>query len=1402
MTEQSAEETAAAAQGEGPLLARWHRLQAAYRFCNLATHHILGFTIKLVLAVYFLLALLFLVLRWGVLPQIDRYKGDIELLASRAAGNPVTIDRIYASWSGLRPNLFLGDVVLRDPAGRPALRLPSVQATLSWWSVPTFGVRFHSLELIRPNLQVRRDAAGHVYVAGIYVDPARKDDGRGADWLLNQRELVVREGSIVWTDELRTPQSPAPVAPLALRDVNAVLRNNWHRHRFGVQAAPPQGTKGALDIRGDFRHPALSVRASDLQQWRGTLYAGVRQADLAVLQPAVASLLPLPAGAAVASGKGSLRAWLDIDHARVNGITADVALADVVATLGTGVPPLDVAALRGRLAFSEDKPARGASRQVAFGAYGHRASITDFTLRTRDGATLAPTTLSSRYLPAANGKPARSEVTARSLELKTLAELATRLPLPAAHRALLADLAPHGRVDDLRAKWDGPADKPVAWQVHARLDDLGMAALAARPAVPAAADGKSAGLPAVPALPGFDRLTGTIDAGSDGGKVAFDAPGLVLDMPHWFETASMPFRKLKLDLAWTHEDDGSLRLKLGRLDFDQDGLTGSIAGTHTIPAAGGAGIADLNGTLNGFVINRIGRYLPIATPEHLKHWLTGALEAGTAQNVTLRLAGDLAQFPFAANTPAAAKGQFRIGGRIVDGRLNYEPGFFAKDGKAPMWPQAEQIRGSFLFERARMEIRADTAKTGNVSLTNVKAVIADLAHHDGVLEIDGTAQGAMGDYLRYVSNTPVLEWIGHFTDQTTATGAAKLTLRLDLPLNRLVDSKVLGTLQLQGNDVVLWNDMPPVLQTTGRIEFNERGVNLNGINGTLLGGPVNIGGGTQRDGAIVVKIGGSMTADGLRRTYPSAAMQRLAQHIGGSTRYSGVINAHHHEYQVAIDSSLAGVSLDFPAPLAKTAAEAMPVRFVLNGAAANEAGLAQDDIRIAIGTGLASTVAAHYQRQRQDRNPWQLVRGGIGVNVAAPEPDSGMALNVSMKSLNVDDWLALGGAIAGADGGDSAAAANDGPGLSQYVVPEMMAGRADELVIGSRKLEGVVLGATHRNGTWQASIDSKQANGYLTWNESPTGKGLGKVTARLSTLIIPESAAGDVKDLLESSASSPSIPALDIVAERFELFNRALGRLELQAYNALITSTREWRVARLALENADGQLHGSGRWVSAKGRHDTMLNFNLDIADAGKLLERFGFADTLKGGKGKLSGDIAWRGLPYSMDIPTLSGSLDLKVEKGQFLKQDPGAAKLLGVLSLQALPRLLKLDFHDVFAEGLAFDGISAHAVIDRGIAKTENLKMHGVAATVLMAGTADIANESTNLHVVVIPQVNFGTAPLVYALAVNPVIGLGSYLAQLFLSAPVMKALTYQMQVTGPWKAPVITKLDNNRVETPRPQ
>jgi uncharacterized protein (TIGR02099 family) len=1367
---------------EAPLKERWHRLQAAYRFWNLATHHVLGFTIKLALLLYFAFTILFLALRWVILPNIDHYKGDIERLASQAVGNPVVIDRVYASWKGLRPQLILGDVVMRDARGQQALHLPSVSATLSWWSVPAGGLRFESLEFHRPEVDVRREADGKLYAAGIHIDLEKKGDGKSADWLLSQREVVVRDGRIVWTDLQRGS------APLQLDNVTVLMLNKWRRHQFAFKATPPAAMAAPLDVRADFSHQPFS-RISDVKHWKGELYAELRRADLAGWKPY------LPGKLDVQSASGGVRAWLSIDNARPAAITADVALDNVVATLGKDLPQLDVASLRGRVTASEEHAATLVSSPGTPAAITRTLELKDVTLRTRDGVELAPTTASARQVTAAN-QPAWTEVKAAALDLKILSELATRLPLPQVQRDLLAEAAPRGRVRNLVAGWRGPLSAASDYKLAADFDALGMEALAARPAVPRSA--KALPMPALPNIPGFEKLSGHVEAGEQGGSVALDAPGFTLAMPAWFDDEPMAFEQFRLNGSWSLADARQLAVKLEQLDLVQDGMKLKLAGSHTLPRGPGAkgpGVSDFSGSIDDFTINRIGRYLPKQTPEHTRRWLAGALEDGMLRETTLRLRGDLAHFPFKDGSPDKAKGEFRVAGRIVDGRLNYEPGYFAKDGKTPVWPLAEKIRGSIVFDRARMEIKAETARTLGVALSNVKAVIPDLGTHDSMLDIDGTAAGAMQDFLKYVAASPVLEWIGHFTDETTASGNAKLALSLHLPLSHIIDAKVQGALQLQGNDVMLWHDMPTVAGATGKIEFNEKGVNLNNLAGSLLGGPLSVTGGSQKDGAIQVRLAGTATVEGLRKQYPAAAVQRLANHLGGGARFTGVVTAKDHKYEVAIDSSMQGASLDFPAPLKKAAADSMPLHFQLNGGSANEQGVARDDIRLALG----NAYSARYHRQRVNKGPWKLVNGGIGVNVPAPEPDSGMMINASLKSLNVDDWIDLAADIAGNDSKPAAPGAAEGSDIAQYVVPETMAARAAELIVGERKLDNVVAGVTHSKGVWQASIDSQQAVGYITWNESPTGKGVGKVTARLSSLIIPESQAAEVKDLLEGSTNAPTIPALDIEVQRLEWFNRPLGQLELHAYNALITSAREWRISKLSLVNADGELNGTGRWQSKDGQHNTALNFNMDIHDAGKLLERFGFKDTLRNGKGKLSGDIAWKGLPYHMDLPSLSGTLALNVEKGQFLKQDPGAAKLLGVLSLQALPRLLKLDFNDVFSEGLQFDGITANATINHGIVKTDNLKMHGVQATVLMDGAADIANESTNLRVVVIPQVNLGTAPLVYALAVNPVIGLGSYLAQLFLSAPVMKALTYQMQVTGPWKSPVITKIETPKEPTP---
>jgi uncharacterized protein YhdP len=258
-------------------------------------------------------------------------------------------------------------------------------------------------------------------------------------------------------------------------------------------------------------------------------------------------------------------------------------------------------------------------------------------------------------------------------------------------------------------------------------------------------------------------------------------------------------------------------------------------------------------------------------------------------------------------------------------------------------------------------------------------------------------------------------------------------------------------------------------------------------------------------------------------------------------------------------------------------------------------------------------------------------------------------------------------------------------------------------------------------------------------------------------------------------------------------------------------SVREWRLNKFNVTTPEAGFTATGNWAtinsqgvpvsrSAAERRRTVMNFRLDIADGGELLNRLGMKDVIRKGKGKMEGQVAWIGSPLSPDYPSMAGSFTTNVEAGQFLKADPGIATLRGVLSLQALPRRLTLDFRDVFSDGFSFDFIRGDVNIAQGVATTNNLQMKGVNAAVLMDGHADIAKETQDIRVVIVPEINAGTASLI-ATAINPAIGLGSFLAQLFLRRPLIEASTQEFHVDGTWADPKITKVERKAGSPARP-
>jgi uncharacterized protein YhdP len=137
----------------------------------------------------------------------------------------------------------------------------------------------------------------------------------------------------------------------------------------------------------------------------------------------------------------------------------------------------------------------------------------------------------------------------------------------------------------------------------------------------------------------------------------------------------------------------------------------------------------------------------------------------------------------------------------------------------------------------------------------------------------------------------------------------------------------------------------------------------------------------------------------------------------------------------------------------------------------------------------------------------------------------------------------------------------------------------------------------------------------------------------------------------------------------------------------------------------------------------------------------------------------------------------------------------LLGVLSLQALPRRITLDFRDVFSQGFAFDTIAGNVRIDAGVMHTDDLRLVGPAAAVDLAGDVDLAHETQQMQVRVQPSLSTGVSAGAAALFIaNPLIGAavgaGTLIAQKMLNNPFDQLFSYRYSVTGTFDDPVVAR------------
>jgi uncharacterized protein YhdP len=62
----------------------------------------------------------------------------------------------------------------------------------------------------------------------------------------------------------------------------------------------------------------------------------------------------------------------------------------------------------------------------------------------------------------------------------------------------------------------------------------------------------------------------------------------------------------------------------------------------------------------------------------------------------------------------------------------------------------------------------------------------------------------------------------------------------------------------------------------------------------------------------------------------------------------------------------------------------------------------------------------------------------------------------------------------------------------------------------------------------------------------------------------------------------------------------------------------------------------------------------------------------------------------------------------------------------------------------------------------------------------------------VLILPEVDAGTASLLAGLALNPAVGISTFIAQLVLRRPLMRVNSQEFTIDGTWADPKVTKLN----------
>ena len=1244
--------------------------------------------IYLGLPVLSILTVGFLSFYFFVQSNLDDFKDKLTENISQQFEKKVEIESIEARWRITNPSLTLHNLSIYNNSLKKSFNLKKIRIDISWLSILKLKPILDEIILYEPNLDIERLSDNEYIIGGISIQASKNSSA--SNWILNQDEIIVVNGKIKWQDRTRN-------APVLLIDnisgryeASATL-SNLNRHNFNMTGQLSNLKNQNINIYGYFDTTSIET----IKNSNGQLGLSVKEFDINTFRPWV----DYPVEIISANGDINIRG--DFNNGRINQVDTQLDVKNFITKVNQShQESLTLKKFKGQISYAINK--NTTSLKIS-----KMNVITDNGINIDKGEFLI-------LINTLEKKVNEIGIKLNRINLQSAHEIMRHIPYTESLQSTIQEVSPTGQFKDLTLKWKESNQKFSDLILKGQLLNVS--------------------INPYKNFPGVKNITGLVDIKKRAGTIKSVSKNLTIIKKDTFRQP-ITFSQFSGLIEWKNN-----LFKLNNIVIKNNDINSIVNGSYKYISNQNS-IVDLVIKMPSVDVPSLKKYYPLQLGNKTLHWLDTSLLRGQAQNTVIKLKGDMQDFPFVdtKNKPELKKGIFSVESTVVDSFIEY----------GEYWPEINNF--DFKINVKNNNINFKSIK-GDILNNDIEHMIVNINPYnieDPVIAVDLVLASPIPDIINAINKSPIKKVMKGIFDEMDGKGPGKLAIQLQIPLKDEDNILFDGTYEFQDSYLINATlGMPKISNITGKIEFNQEDVKINGALANISGSPItiqlrNIKNITQ------INIDGIINQEFIRLTLG----ENWRNTIIGETSWSGELKITDKATDIKIKSNLKGLGINLPSPFGKK--EDGIITLLFKKESINKD---QELIKAEIGT----YASAKLIKERNYEGIMKIKNGLININSLGKEmPKDGVMLFAELPEINLESINYLFGRL----------------NTKSFITNASI--NIHDFNIYGYQLSNANIKYIPTNENLSIQISSDDVSGNILWdrNQNILKAGFDKLHLKKNNTLTDD----------ENKFIFSNPPKINIKVNSLALDEETYGSLSLVAYK----ENKIWNIENFKISNSYHSVDGSGLWDDEGLSPNTSVNFSWNISNIQKTFEQLSYPELIKDGKASVIGMLGWPKSPLDFDKSALKGNFSLTATDGVVLEAKPGVARLFGLLTLQNLPRRLSLDFSDIFSKGFIFDRINAGVIINNGILKSNRFTMEGPAAEVSIKGETNIIEETQNIHVVVNPRISDTLSLL--SLAGGPLVGAAAYIAQKILKDPLNKIMSDEYQIIGTWDEP-------EEISTPR--